>query len=302
MKNTTPKLSLTVGITTCYGDVSILETVKSIRSSEGVNDFQFIIIADRVPLTAGIKMELKKYKVQFVENKTEGSQIKKQKQILKLTKTDLLVLTQDDVLLDKKTLVEVVGRFQNHPKTTMVSIRNAPLQPQTFFEATLNIGTNLANKLAKHWNNGDNYLSVIGRFMAFRTETFKKFRMPEEVATSDAFYYFENKRVGGGYEYIPKVRVYFRNPQNMKEHLRKSSRFQYSKMEMAHYFKNLTREYKTPPFVTIQSLIEQLIEAPVYFLFYFVVYLYTRILKLAPKKVLNPVWEVDASTKNITSK
>src|SRR5689334_1406912 len=86
------KLSLTVGITTCYGDVSILETVKSVRESKGVEKFEFIIIADRVPLSEEIKKGLKKYEVKFIENKKEAGQVEKHKQILAMTKTDILVL------------------------------------------------------------------------------------------------------------------------------------------------------------------------------------------------------------------
>lgn len=294
------QLSLTVGITTCYGDISIIDTVKSIRASKGVDDFRFIIVADRVPISPEIKKVLKKYKVELIENKKEGSQVKKQKQILKLAKTDLIIFTQDDVLLDPNALTTVANQFTINSEITMVSILNKPIKATNLFENIISVGTNIANKTAKYWNNGDNYLSVIGRFMAFRTELVKnKFRLPESVATSDAYYYFENKRVEGIYKYLSEVYVNFKNPQNMKEHLRKSSRFQYSQKEMSYYFGDLKKEYIIPKAATIKALGEQFIENSIKTFLYFIIYFYTRILKMKSSAVLNPIWEVDLSTKKL---
>ncbi len=298
---TKAKLTFTVGITTCYGDTSIIETIWSIRDSKNVGTFPIILIADRVPFTNTIKKKLREFKVTFIENKNEGSQIKKQKQILRLTKTDLLILTQDDVLLDKHALAHVVKHFEEHSKTTLISILNNPLHPQTHFEAVLGIGTNIANLQAKYWNNGDNFLSVIGRFMAFRTATYKKFRLIESIATSDAYYYFENKRVGGRYEYLHEVSVNFVNPRNMREHLRKSSRFQFSYDEMSRYFCNIAAEYKIPKLDIFRSILESSLAQPLLTLEYFVVFAYTRVLKMKKSTVLNPIWEVDLSTKKVST-
>lgn len=301
MQKSLKKLTLTVGITTCYGDESIIDTVKSVRASAGVGSFRFIIVADRVPISISIKKQLKKYRVELIENKKEASQVKKQKQILSLTKSDLIIFTQDDVLLEKDALSKTIKEFEKDSELTMISILNKPIKPTNLFEAILNIGTNLANKMAKYWKNGDNYLSVIGRFMAFRTEIMKnKFRMPD-VATSDAYYYFENKRVGGKYKYLPQIGVIFKNPQNKTEQLRKSSRFQHSKLEMSAYFKNLEEEYKVPLAVSFRALISEFFISPILTIFYLAVFVYTRVFRTKPKHVLNPVWEVDVSTKKVIS-
>lgn len=293
------KLSLTVGITTCYGDESILETVKSIRNSQDIKDFRFIIVADRVPISEKIKKELKKYKVELIENKVESGQMKKKKQILAKTRSDILLFTNDDVLLGKNAIKKMLERFERKPKTTLISIRNQPVKATSLFEEIISVGTIMAGKIAKYWNKGDNYLSVIGRFEAARVSHLKKFRIPTKIATSDAFLYFENKRLGGGYEYIPEVAVYFKNPQNMKEHLRKSSRFQFSKLEMSKYFKNLDAKYDVPVFAQLRAIFEEFVKDPVKFMLYIMVLIYTRIMRSKPKEVLDAVWEVDLSTKKI---
>lgn len=299
MKNSSNKtLTLTVGITTCYGDISILETVRSIRESQGVGDFDFIIIADRVPISTEIKKGLKKYGVSLTENKKESGQVEKHRQIRELSTTDIVVFTQDDILLDPKALISVLKRFARNLKTTMISIPYEPAKSTNFFENIINVGTNVANRAARSWNNGDNYLSSIGRFMAFRANTLKKFRMPP-VAVSDNYYYFENKKFGGRYEYVPEAVVYFRNPQNMTEHLRKSSRFQHSQKEMSRYFSDLSKEYRAPKIVMVKAVIQEFLENPINTTLYVFVFACTRILKMRQKSVLNPIWEVDVSTKKI---
>lgn len=294
------KLSLTVGITTCYGDESILDTVKSILESEGIGKFRFIIIADRVPISEKIKKVLQKNDVELIENKNESSQIVKQKQILAMTTSDIIILTQDDVLYDKGDLAKIVKAFEKDDNLTMVSVRNQPVKPTNFFEAILNTGTNINNRIAKIWRKGDNYLTVIGRCMAFKTSFIKqKFRMPDNVATTDAYYYFENKKNKGKYKFLPDVPVYFKNPQNLTEHMRKSSRFQYSQLEMSHYFPHLEKEYIKPTNIVMYAMIQEFLSNPIFFVLYLGVYIYTRMKKLTPSYVLNAVWEVDSSTKKV---
>jgi hypothetical protein len=293
------KLSVTVGITTCYGDESILDTVRSVRSSKGVKDFDFIIIADRVPISQEIKKELNKYKVRLFENKIESSQVKKQKQILKLCKTDLIIFTQDDVLFERRTLSNVINAFVRNPETTFVSVKNEPVNTTNFVESVINSGTNINNRIAQNWNEGDNYLSVIGRLLAFRSAWIKKsLFIPDDLVSSDAYFYFENKRKG----FLSDTKIIFKNPQNIKEHLRKSSRFQHSKLEMSKFFTDISNEYAVPKIVALKSLTLELMSNPISTSFYLLMYIYTRFAKLKPSVILKSIWDVELSTKKVIAK
>jgi hypothetical protein len=297
------KLSVTVGITTCYGDESILDTVRSVRSSKGVKDFDFIIIADRVPISQEIKKELNKYKVRLFENKIESSQVKKQKQILKLCKTDLIIFTQDDVLFERRTLSNVINAFVRNPETTFVSVKNEPVNTTNFVESVINSGTNINNRIAQNWNEGDNYLSVIGRLLAFRSAWIKKsLFIPDDLVSSDAYFYFENKRKGGIYDFLSDTKIIFKNPQNIKEHLRKSSRFQHSKLEMSKFFTDISNEYAVPKIVALKSLTLELMSNPISTSFYLLMYIYTRFAKLKPSVILKSIWDVELSTKKVIAK
>lgn len=297
------KLSLTVGITTCFGGESILETVKSIRASRGVPRFRFIIVADREPIGRKIKQELKKYRVELIENKTEGSQFTKKKQIIKRCRTDLIVFTNDDVLFGPKTLAAVIKQFQNHPKVTLISVYNQPIRSASIIAGAIDVGTRIVNRIAGDWNQGDNYLSVIGRFEATRTKWVKRyFDLKDDVVSSDQYMYFENKKYGGRYLYLPQVSVYFKNPENLKEHLRKSSRFQHSKAEMSKYFGYAPLNYRIPRLIMLRAAMKEFFAGPILFVLYLFISVYTRFFKLPMKESLNPNWQADISTKAIYEK
>ncbi len=297
----TIKKDLTVGIYTCYCKDQILETVRTLISSTGVDDFDLIIVADRFPVDQSLKNELTNLGAHLIENEQDSSAYSKIRQIITLTRTPYLLLTQDDVLFDNKVLKNTVNYFNKHPKTTFIGVRNIPLPPENIIEAGLNIGTRLNNHIGRMWNQGDNYLAMLGRVMAFRTDWLKNMDIDPDSVSLDAYMYFENKRLGGKYKCLWDSWMYFRNPQNLAEHLRKSSRFQHSLLEMKTYpkFTNLENHYRIPLWIIIYSSFLEFIGQPFDFIVYLLIFSYTRLFKTQADQSLTALWEVDLSTKKI---
>lgn len=296
-------LSFTVGITTCYGEESILDTVNSIRGSKGVGKFRLIIIADRNPIKADLKKQLKKYGVELHENKRESGQIRKKKQILDMCKTDVIIFTQDDVIFQLDTIAKIMHGFEEKPEVTFIGVRNEPAKESSFIESVISVGTRTAERISQYWNNGDNYLAVIGRCEAFRTGFVKKhFRFMDNVVSTDAFFYFENKKHGGKYLFIKNAKLFFKNPSRIDEHLRKSSRYQHSNLEMSKYFKKEELDYTIPALPILKAGVEEFLTNPVKFILYICLYVFTRISKIDASTSLKSIWEVDFSTKKILTK
>lgn len=294
--------SFLVGITTCYGEAQIIETVKSLRSSLHVpSDFRIVIVADHVKIKPYIKAALEALGVELYENKYETSAFAKQKQILDITTEEIVILTQDDVLFDPLTVVNTLRAFDTQG-ITFVGVRNQPLRPLTLTEGGISIGTTLSNSIGKYWNKGDNYLACLGRLMAFKTAYLKSMYVETDSVSLDAYLYFENKKMGGKYKCIWDTPLYFRSPQNIIEHIRKSSRFQYSKDEMDSYerFGDLTKEYTIPKTAIIKGALVEFFKNPVYFALYIGIFAYTRLFKIKVENCLYPNWEVDESTKEIS--
>ena len=152
-----------------------------------------------------------------------------------------------------------------------------------------------------NFNNGDNYLACLGRLMAFRTKYLKDMYVEVDSVSLDAYLYFENKRLGGKYVCLWDYPLYFRAPKNILEHLRKSSRFQYSQDELVSYnrFGDLSNEYKLPILAIIKGTFHELLHNPIYLSIYVFIFLYTRLFKRSISKSLIANWEVDESTKDI---
>ena len=294
--------SVTVSIITCYGGASLIDTARSIRASVNMPAFRFVIVADRNGVAPEVKKELAPYNVEIIEKIGEDwTPHRKWRLIRDITTTDLLVLTQDDVIFEPDALAQAVGQFTANPETTIVNIRNIPAKPENIFEAGVNVGTRLANRIGELWNHGDNYIGLLGRAMVVRTEWFKKIELPDDVVSSDAYLYFLNKKMGGVYYNMAGARINFRNPQNMGEHWRKSSRFQYSEHEMQRYFtENLHDEYHVPLSVIVRAVCEEFVQHPAAMLVYSYIWIYTRLFKQRAEKALATThWEVDTSTKRV---
>jgi len=203
------------------------------------------------------------------------------------------------VLFESSALAKILQRFTSNPNTKLISIRKQPLPTTNLFEDTTRVGTRVINRIAHLWNGGDNYLATVGRCMAVRTNWVRKFTIPDEVVSSDAYFYFENKRLGGGFEYLSDIAVLYRKPQSLKEHHRKSSRFQYQRQEMTKYFGDVESNYKIPKALFLSAFFSELVSNPLKMLFYLGIYVYTHIFKQDVRNALNPIWEVDVSTKKI---
>src|SRR3989344_5453747 len=125
--NPSAPLTLAVGITTRHAGESLLSAARSIYASPGVEPFRFIIIADGIPPEPFLISELQRLGVDVVWNSTEGSITKKMKELLDRVESDIFLITHDDVLFKPNVLSEILRRFEQHPQTTFIGIRNQPL-------------------------------------------------------------------------------------------------------------------------------------------------------------------------------
>lgn len=295
----TKKLEITVGIPTCYGGQSLVETVKSLRASKFEDNFEILIEADRTPWTDDVKKALREMGVKSHWNNVEGSQCKKLNQIIKKTNSDIFIFTQDDIVFAPETLNEIYKAFSGDSELTMAGIRVFPLKPITYFENVLGVMLRVVDQIATYWNNGDNYLRANGRCLAFRTSHLKKFKISDNLIGTDAFMYFKNKSLNGKFKPLNEAIIFIRPPRGIKEQIGPSSRFQYSKIEMSQYFNaDLSLEYRIPRRVLLKALFNQFIKSPINLSLYLLIFLWTRLKKQPKKDALKTLWDIEISTKN----
>jgi len=297
--NTNKKNTVSVGIYTRYGGPSLVSSVSSIRQARNGGELEIIIIADGKPITSEVKTELAKLNVKVIERKGLSGVISKIKDLVCLASGEIIILTQDDVCFADGAILEIEKVFQKNINVTMVASKITPAQPEKFFESILEIGSQLVQKIGQRWKSGDNYLLSNGRCSSFRTAAIRRFSFPEKIMNSDAYLYFINKKLGGGFVFAEKSIVFYRSPQTLKEHFNQSTRFQTSKIELSEYFgsRMLKNEYRIPSGIFVEETLKEFFRYPIRSAAYFAVSLYTRFKPRKAANVINPHWKVDESTK-----
>lgn len=291
-------LSVTVIIPTCYGGKSLIKAVRSIYASSPDQPFSLIIAADTTPIEKPILKELRELGAKVIENKQPGSQQSKLNQMTVLSQSDITITTQDDIRFAPGTIKRMVEAFTKDRDLTMIGPRILPEAPNSLFQKVIQVGNRLTERIALQWRNGDNFLLANGRCLAFRTAHLKKFSMPDRIINGDALYYFENKRFNGKFLHLPTAVVYNKSPAKLKEHLNQTKRFAYSQQELsALYKKDISEEYLMPKGIVLSALMAEFLHNPIATIGYCLINLYAKVQKKDQKKVANPLWGLDVSTK-----
>ncbi len=290
-------LTFTVGIPTYYGGPALVKAVESILNSKNVDKFRLIVTVDGNPLKKEIADSLKKLGAEVIENKERGGQVTRIKQMISLCDTDILILTQDDIIFDPLAVFNIIKKFQDEPETTMVGARVMPVPAETIFEMAIETGVRMTHYIGDNWKNGDNYLLASGRCLAFRSDTAKKLNIPDAVINSDAYLYFENKNLGGKFSAAREAKVYNKSPQKISEHVKQNKKFDYSKNEVSHYIgADLAGEYAIPGNLVFKAYLCELSRNPLAAILYVLITLYAKAQK---NKFINVkrFWDTDITTK-----
>lgn len=290
--------TLTIAIPTCYGGTSLIKSVRSIFATASGVSFTMIVVADSRPIEPAILHELHGLGVRVVENPTPGSQQVKLNQMTRMCETDVLVSTQDDVRFSPNTLRVIQEAFAVDKTLTMAGIRIVPEPASSLFEKVVQTGNRLTEEIALQWNKGDNYLLANGRCLALRTDWLKTFAVPDNVINGDAYYYLANRAKGGRFKYLPEAVVYNKSPKKIREHINQTKRFQYSLAELTKSFgPTIKNEYTIPKRIVLRALMLEWWKNPLVTTAYCLLSVYCKLVRKDEKKVANPLWNMDQSTK-----
>lgn len=299
MKNTT-SLTVTVGIPTYYGGQGLVKTVKSVLASAGVEPFRLIVCVDGNPLNKEIAEQLGELGAEIITSETRGGQRARIKQMVALCDTDILILTQDDVLFSENTVLEIKKAFAKDTATMMISGHGDYFPAKSFFEKVMRIGKLVSGVIGEKWNKGDSYMQVGGRCLAFRSFWIKGMPIREEVLNSDVNFYFLNKKLGGRFQRVHSARYFVRCPQTLSEHLKQSRKFQLVAHEVKdHFDMDIGSGYTLPPGWIAYAVGKVFISHPIQTVCYAGIWIYTRIAGDRIYTGVKRFWETDISTKEI---
>ncbi len=290
---------VTVGIPTYEAGMSLVKTVESILTQTGFAAVrEILIIVDGSTVNPEIEKKLKHRLVRFVYSKKREGQSARINDILKFAEGELVIVTNDDVILSS-TLVEEVIKEYNHNAFDFASCRLLPLSPLSFTESVLSFPAYLTNSILDMLDQ-DNYLFFNGRLIVFTKAFTQHLRIPAEVWNNDAFLYLQSKQKKGKFRFIRNAVTYFRAPSSVKEYYNQSSKFDMSFSENAGYFDKdvIEKHFYVPVDIASKALFFSIIRYPVQGVGYL-------LLKISKKfntgkiEKKHTYWETDVSTKNV---
>ena len=123
----------------------------------------------------------------------------------------------------------------------------------------------------------------------------KHLLLHESIYNNDAYMYFQAKKEGFLPRYIKTHHINYRSPSSLSDHIKQSSRFQNSAIELQRFFTdNLSSEYSIPKTLLIPLLIKNFLINPIYFFGYIGIFLRA---KFAKPQNLKRAWNIAVSTK-----
>jgi|SRR3989344_1216397 len=291
---------ISIGIPTYEANLSLVSTVNSILNQTCYKNIsQILIVVDGNKISRSVKSKLTDKKIKVVYSKKRGGQSARINDIFNLLDTAQIILTNDDIILDKDALKIIIKKYK---KIDLIAGNVKPLDKLNFLEQILGAGQQIQSAIARDWNKGDNYLSCNGRFLVLSKNFYKKISVPEKIWNNDAYIYILSQKLNFKFTFAEDVRINYKSPSNLREHLSQSIKFQKSEKDLQRYFKeNIDSYYKIPLSVKTKALIFTIIKSPILTLSYLAIFSATRLKNYFMDSSLwtNSYWQTDLSTKRL---
>jgi len=293
--------STTIGIPTYEAGKSLVTTLNSIYGQTAFADVKkiLVVVDGKKKIDKGILMAVKHHKLEVVYRASRKGQSSRINDILKLTKTKILILTNDDVIWPRNTLKHLLNKSKVS-SADLITTTAVPMPARNAIEWTISLGAILTAQISARWKNYHNYLSCNGRLLLLSKPLFSSMKIPSKLWNNDAYIYFFAKYHGFTHLHQPKAEVRYRSPRSLSDHLKQSHKFQFSLSENQAFFnQDLSADYQIPPSETKRALISSLITSPFRTALFILLTLFTRFTSHKNSHSGVGYWATDTSTKNI---
>lgn len=305
MKNKLP--SVTIAICALNEGQNIGVLLKSIfnQKVEGYRLEKILIISDGSrDDTVKVAKSFKSPLLQVTDHRKRMGKSSRLNEIYASVKSDIVVQPDADVILAHPYVIrDLIEPFKVNAKIGMTGGSPAPLPAETFTEKAVNITLEVYMPFRKTLKGGHNILSATGRLLALRRSVFENIKVPKDTIANDGFVYFCTITQGYEYRYAPNAKVYFRSPQNLKDHISQNTRFSATPAWMKQFFpaQLVDSEYHIPSNQIYRQMLKQFLKHPIPSAYIFAVNKYCALRAFVLKKKINAIWEIVYSTKKLQS-
>lgn len=295
--------SVTIGIP-AYNEVANIAHLVLDILSQDEQDFvleKVLILSDGSSdeTVAKARTVSKDDRVVVVDDRTRKGKAARLNEIIKQTKSDVLVLLDADVQLGGRSFLRELIFPVIHDGADLSTGRMLALKPRRIVEYALDAGLLCKNLIFESWRSGENVYTCCGVARAFSRRGYESLRFSDSVG-EDAYSYFYMIKAGLRYVFAPNAHVLIKHPGTIADYLRQSRRFVQSRGLFLKEFgvEFVEKEYAIPIQHMVSGCLQAFIRRPISFSAYIVLNMLSH-LKALSRETLSQTWEIATSSKRL---
>lgn len=258
----------------------------------------FIISDGSTDDTVKLAKQVNDDRIQVIDNTQRVGKSAVQNQIIEMFTGEILVILDADIRLkDNRFISNLLEPLRNNSQIGLTSGKTTPLPAKSFFEKVINYSVAFKTYIYERIENTDNIFLCHGRSRAFSKAFAKQLVFPQGILSEDSWSYIMCLRLGFIFKYSKDAELFYRSPQNFKDHANQSTRYFQGKVWLEQNFKNNNIFPKISKSLLIKTIIKFFITNPVLFVTYLVFVTSLYISTIFRSTVVN--WNLIKSSKNL---
>ena len=306
-KKGTPLQTITVGIPAYNSQENIAELLRSLLAQDQTTFklVQVVVISDASKdktILRSKQVSDPHHQLKIIDARKRTGMANLFSRMLKLSKTDIFVLLNDDIKIsDPKFLSRLIRPFSTHANIGIVSGNPRPNTAKNFIQQAGISTFNAYDQARYSFKSGHNKFTCNGKALALSKKFILKLKLPKDksiMANVDSYLYFRCLQLKLKYFHARSAKIYFDYPDNLDDYIKWISRDKATDQVMEHNFGSLASRHQTLPTPEyFKAVIIETIKNPLGCIYIFSVGLYCRLKSYAIAQNFNPTWEVITSTK-----
>lgn len=300
------KNTVTVGIPTYNEGENIGYLLQSIKDQKlrDAKIAKIIVYSDAsTDNTIVLLNKMKTKNLEAISGKKRMGKSYAMNQIIKETRSDILVLLDGDILIRDEYMIEKLIEPIRRQNADLTSARVKEFWTKSKFEEILKISMLLKKDIFESYKNGNNIYTSHGRARAFSKKLYSSIMFNKNIVAEDAYAYLYAIFNKFTYIFAKEANVHYRLPGTFKDHQKQSIRFIQSYKQLAYEFGKsfIAKETRLPKRVVLPYVFKYFLRYPLTLFLYVLILAYMRVRSLFVDE-MNLAWGVSESTKGNFSK
>jgi glycosyltransferase involved in cell wall biosynthesis len=299
------KKTVSIGVTAYNAEKNIVPLVNSILAQRDTNYIleKIIIHSDASSdKTVAMVKAIKNRRIVVIDSHARIGFTKSFEKILKLSKSDVMVLLNDDIQIKDKNLISHLVQEFSASYVGLVSGNPQPLPPKTFIEKAAISSHNVYESMRNSMNNPHNVYTCDGKVLALSRKLIENLNIPSNAKNAgnlDCYLYFSTLQKGFSYRHAKSAIVYYRTPMTEHDYTSWTSRNNSNYFIMEKTFGSIVAKEFQKPLLYYFFLTREFIKNPLGSIYIKILGLKVAINAQKISKNFSPKWEVIATTKNL---